>query len=152
MKEKMSGLSRFGVSMEEDLLSEFDRLIERKGYATRSEALRDMVRQALAEESLTDDHAEAVATISLVYDHHSSNLTSKLTDAQHHWLDIIVSTTHIHLDAHSCLEVLVVRGPAGQVKKLADFLISIKGVKYGKFAATALETKPGSNRHHLHKR
>jgi CopG family transcriptional regulator, nickel-responsive regulator len=135
-KRTTTEVCRFGVSMEEDLLKEFDRLITRKGYSSRSEALRDMARQALSEEVLADDEAEAVATISLVYDHDVPNLTAKLTEHQHHALDLINSTLHIHLDEHRCLEVLVVRGPFGRVRALADNLISIKGVKYGKFVTT----------------
>lgn len=122
--------------MEDDLLDEFDRLIARKGYETRSEALRDMARTALAEEVLADEAAEAVATVSLVYNHHVPNLTSKLTEVQHRALDLIASTLHVHLDEHQCLEVLVVRGPFGRVRELADSLISVKGVKYGKFVTT----------------
>src|SRR5713226_6525066 len=97
--EKDAQLTRFGVSMETDLLAQFDRLIERKGYATRSEAFRDMVRSALMESALVSDNAEAIATISLVYNHHVRNLSAKLTEFQHHARDIIVSTTHIHIDA-----------------------------------------------------
>lgn len=126
-------LRRFGVSMEDDLLERFDRMIARKGYVTRSEALRDMVRNSLAEEALTDDRAEAVATVSLVYNHHVRDLTSKLTEHQHHALDLIASTLHIHLDEEHCLEVLVVRGPYKRVRNLAEQLISVKGVRHGKF-------------------
>jgi CopG family nickel-responsive transcriptional regulator len=135
-KKSTTDLQRFGVSMEEELLRQFDGLIARKGYETRSEALRDLARQALSEEILADEGAEAVATISLVYNHDVPNLTAKLTEHQHHALDLINSTLHIHLDQHRCLEVLVVRGPFGRVRELADNLISIKGVKYGKFVTT----------------
>jgi len=129
-------LRRFGVSMEDGLLVRFDGMIGRKGYATRSEAFRDMARAALAEEVLADEAAEAIATVSLVYDHDVPNLTSRLTEVQHHALDLIASSLHVHLDAHRCLEVLVVRGPFGRVSELADNLISIKGVKHGKFVTT----------------
>src|SRR5262249_11698732 len=114
-------LRRFGVSMEEDLLAEFDRLIQRKGYATRSEALRD-----LAEEGRADASAEAVATVSLVYNHHIPNLSGKLTEAQHQALDLIASTLHVHLDEDQCLETLILRGPYRRVRELADRLISVK--------------------------
>lgn len=122
--------------MEDGLLEEFDRLIQRRGYETRSEALRDMVRSVLADEALEEETAQAIATVSLVYDHDVPNLTSKLTEHQHRALDLIASTLHVHLDAHRCLEVLVLRGPMGQVRELADNLISIKGVKYGRFVTT----------------
>jgi len=152
MKED-STLRRFGVSMEEGLLKQFDRMIGRKGYATRSEAFRDLARGALADEVLADEAAEAIATVSLVYDHDVPNLTSRLTEVQHQSLDLIASALHVHLDAHRCLEVLVVRGPLGRVRELADNLISIKGVKYGKFVTTTgLPGTPkrghGTARHH----
>jgi CopG family transcriptional regulator, nickel-responsive regulator len=129
-------LQRFGVSMEEDLLARFDRQLARKGYVTRSEALRDMVRATLEEEAAEDENAEAVGTISLVYNHHARNLTAKLTHVQHGALELISSNLHIHLDEDRCLEVLVVRGTYGQVRELAERLISIKGVKHGKFVTT----------------
>lgn len=129
-------LQRFGVSMNEELLKKFDKMISQRGYLTRSEAFRDMVRESLEEEVLTDEDAEAVGTISLVYNHHARNLNAKLTAAQHHALDLISSNLHIHLDEDRCLEVLVVRGPYHRVRELADSLISIKGVKHGKFVTT----------------
>jgi CopG family nickel-responsive transcriptional regulator len=146
-------LRRFGVSMEDSLLAEFDGLISRKGYATRSEAFRDLARAALAEEVLADESAEAVATVSLVYDHDVPNLTSRLTEVQHHALELIASTLHVHLDASRCLEVLVVRGPFGRVRELADNLISIKGVKYGKFVTTTGLPRPTEEavRNHGHR-
>jgi CopG family nickel-responsive transcriptional regulator len=146
----IASLRRFGVSMEEDLLIEFDKLIQRKGYATRSEALRDLARGALAEEVLADESAEAVATVSLVYNHHVPNLSSKLTEAQHRALDLIASTLHVHLDEDQCLETLILRGPYGRVRELADSLISVKGVKYGKFVTTTGTSKPGSQHVHSH--
>jgi CopG family transcriptional regulator, nickel-responsive regulator len=140
-------LQRFGVSMDEELLTKFDKMISRRGYATRSEALRDMVRESLEEEEvLTDENAESVGTISLVYNHHARNLNAKLTAAQHHALDLISSNLHIHLDEDRCLEVLVVRGAYHRVRELADNLISIKGVKHGKFVTT-VDTSAG---HHAH--
>lgn len=151
---KDSTLRRFGVSMEEDLLNEFDKLIRRKGYDTRSEAICDLARNALAEDVLADDTAEAVATVSLVYNHHVPNLTSKLNNLQHHALDLITSAVHVHLDEKHCLEVLIVRGPFGQVRDLADKLISIKGVKHGKFVTTSglskIQKRPGHSRKNSH--
>ncbi len=144
------GLRRFGVSMEDELLEQFDKLIERKGYDTRSEAIRDLARNALSEEVLTDESADAVATISLVYNHHVRDLTSKLTRFQHKALDMIVSTLHIHLDAHNCLEVLIVRGPYGRVRELAESLISVKGVKHGKFVTAMAETETHKHKAHSH--
>ncbi len=138
-------LKRFGVSMRDDLLDRFDELIALKSYDTRSEAISDLVRRALAEETLTDDAAQVAATISLVYDHHVRNLNAKLTQFQHQALDIITSTVHVHLDERNCLEVLVVRGPYAQVRSLADQLISVKGVTHGKFITTIAEA--GQHKH-----
>jgi len=143
-------LKRFGVSMEEDLLEEFDKLIHSKGYTTRSEALRDLARSALAQEVLADESAEAVATVSLVYNHHVPNLSSKLTEAQHQALDLIASTLHVHLDEDQCLETLILRGPYGRVRELADRLISVKGVKYGKFVTTTRTSKTAKQHVHKH--
>lgn len=147
---KDSTLRRFGVSMEDSLLDQFDTYIAQKGYSTRSEALSDLVRDALSEETLTDETTEVVATISLVYNHHVRNLNAKLTQFQHEALDIITSTLHVHLDEQSCLEVLIVRGPQKRVRQLAEHLISIKGVKHGKFVATVAQTEPGKHPEHSH--
>lgn len=154
MKAKAtSSLRRFGVSMEHNLLNKYDQLVERKGYHTRSEAISDLIRNALVEEELTGENpdAEAVTTVSLVYNHHLPNLTAKLTEIQHHALDIITSTLHVHLDEDHCLEVLVARGPYGRVRELADKLISIKGVKHGKFVTATGPVKPPTRREPLPK-
>lgn len=148
-KERDS-LQRFGVSMDEALLKKFDKMIARRGYETRSEAFRDMVRESLECEALTDEAAEAVGTISLVYNHHARNLNAKLTAAQHDALDLISSNLHIHLDVERCLEVLVVRGTYGRVRELAENLISIKGVKYGKFVTTVDTTAQQHSHNHQH--
>jgi CopG family nickel-responsive transcriptional regulator len=128
---------RFSISTDQRLLDRFDALIDQKGYANRSEAIRDLIRNALVEEVLADEASEAVGTVTLIYDHHVSELSTKLTDHQHHHHRTIVSTLHIHLDDHDCLEVVVLRGKAGEIKALADSLISTKGVKHGRFVATA---------------
>lgn len=148
--ELSTDLRRFGVSMEDELLERFDQLIERKGYATRSEALRDLVRSALADELLADANAEAVATVSLVYNHHVPRLSARLTHYQHQALDLINSTVHIHLDEAHCLEVLIVRGPYGRVRELADNLISVKGVKHGRFMATTAQVAGARSDTHSH--
>ena len=144
-KAKEERLVRFGVSIEEELLESFDALIARKSYQTRSEAIRDLARNMIAEEALADDKADAVATISLVYNHHVRDLTSKLTECQHRALDLIASAVHVHLDEHNCLEVLIARGPYGRVRELAEQLISVKGVRHGKFVTTTGQTK--KNKH-----
>jgi CopG family nickel-responsive transcriptional regulator len=127
---------RFGISIDETLLDNFDRLIDRKGYGTRSEAIRDLIRGALVEDTWEADEEETVGTITLVYNHHVRDLSDKLTEQQHAHHDRIISALHVHLDAHNCLEVLVVRGQAREVKTIADELIGVKGVKHGKLVMT----------------
>lgn len=132
----MSSTIRFGVSINEDLLTKFDRLIEEKGYANRSEAVRDMMRDALVEREWDQGNEETVGTVTLVYGHHTRDLSDKLTEHQHSHHHSIISVLHVHLDAHNCLEVAVVRGSAQEVRKLADELIGTKGVKHGKLVTT----------------
>jgi len=132
----MGEVTRFGVSLDEKLLRQFDRLIVRKGYANRSEALRDLIRESLVRDQWELGTEEAVGTITLVYDHDTRDLADKLTDLQHAHYESIVSTLHVHLDPHHCLEVLVLRGTAGTLKEIANRLIGTRGVKHGTFSAT----------------
>jgi CopG family nickel-responsive transcriptional regulator len=129
----MGELTRFGVSIDEHLLDQFDRLIAEKGYANRSEALRDLIRERLIEEDWASN-AEVVGTITLVYDHHVRELAERLTNLQHHHHRNVLSSLHVHLDTDNCLEVIVVRGPANEAKDLAAHLIGARGVKHGKLA------------------
>ncbi len=132
----MAGITRFGVSIDSQLIRKFDSLIGRKGYATRSEAIRDMIRDTLvAEEWEAGDH-ETVGTITLVYNHHTRELDHALTDIQHQSFHRIISALHVHLDAHNCLEVLVVKGRSRDIKTIADRLIGTRGVKHGKLTMT----------------
>jgi CopG family transcriptional regulator, nickel-responsive regulator len=132
----MPDLARFGISIDERLLQRFDTLIADKGYVNRSEAIRDLIRNALVEDQWARGDEETVGTVTLVYDHHTRDLADKLTDQQHSHHHSIISALHVHLDAHHCLEVVVVRGPAREVKRLADELIGTKGVKHGKLVTT----------------
>ena len=133
----MTELARFGISIDQRLLDNFDRMITDKGYDNRSEAIRDMSRHALVEDQVNRaDDTSTVGTVTLVYDHHTRDLSDKLTGHQHSHHDAIVSTLHVHLDVHNCLEIVVVRGTAAQVKRLADELIGTKGVKHGKLVLT----------------
>jgi CopG family nickel-responsive transcriptional regulator len=135
----MTDLARFGISIDPRLLDSFDRLITIKGYVNRSEAIRDMIRNALVEDQIArTDTTPTVGTVTLVYDHHTRDLSDKLTEHQHSHHDAIVSALHVHLDAHHCLEVVVVRGTAAQIKRLADELIGTKGVKHGKLVLTSV--------------
>ena len=133
----MAGITRFGVSLDGRLLSKFDRLIGRKGYPNRSEAIRDLIRDSLVREQWDLGDADAVGTLTLVYDHETRELSERLTELQHAHYRAIVSTLHIHLDPHHCLEVLVLRGKASLLKSIADRLIGTRGVKHGTFSATA---------------
>lgn len=133
----MGKLARFGVAMDEALLARFDALVERRGVAAnRSEAMRDLVRDALVEAQWEDSAEECVGTVTMVFDHHASDLSDKLDSLQHAHHDRIVSSMHVHLDAHNCLEVLVVRGTSADVRAIADGLLGTKGVKHGKLVTT----------------
>jgi CopG family nickel-responsive transcriptional regulator len=127
-------LERIGISLERDLLERFDRLIERKGYVNRSEAVRDLIRDALVQREWSQSRAreERVAVAVLVYDHDSSSLAQKLAHIQHENHKAVVSALHVHMDEHNCLEVLVLRGRAKEVIGMGEGLVSTKGVKYGK--------------------
>ena len=135
----MSDLARIGVAIEADLLAEFDKLIAGRGYASRSEAFRDLIRSELSAEQTNEPQSHVVGTLTLLYDHHVRMLSEKLTEMQHEHHDAIVSTLHVHLDHHNCLEVLVLRGKSAEVQSIASRLIAAKGVKQGR-----LTLAPGS--------
>lgn len=135
----MSGLCRIGVAIDGDLLGQFDALLARQGYPNRSEAFRDLIRDALVREQVSDPDSESVGTLTLVYDHHVRQLADKLTDLQHDHYREIISTLHVHMDHDNCLEVLVLRGRAGAIQQIADRLISTKGVKHGRLTLTSLD-------------
>ncbi|MCE5308424.1 MAG: nickel-responsive transcriptional regulator NikR [Acidobacteriales bacterium] len=132
----MGELSRIGVAIDTDLLEQFDELIARRGYTNRSEAFRDLIRGELVEEAWTKPDSPVVGTVTLVYDHHVRLLNERLTDMQHEHYDHVLSTLHVHLDHNNCLEVLVIKGKASEVRKIADSLISTKGVKHGRLTVT----------------
>jgi len=127
---------RFGMSIDDQLLEQFDRLIGQKGYLNRSEAIRDLIRSSLVEQKWQAGDEETVGTVTLVYNHHVRDLSDRLTEQQHIHHHRIISALHVHLDAHNCLEVLVVRGKAREVQQIADELIGVKGVKHGKLVMT----------------
>lgn len=133
----MSQLSRIGVAIDSDLLKKFDRLIAQRGYTNRSEAFRDLIRDDLVQQAWERPDSHVVGTVTLVYDHHVRLLSEKLTDMQHESFHNVLSTLHVHLDHDHCLEVLVVRGKANAVKRLADALISTKGVMHGRLTITS---------------
>lgn len=132
----MSKLVRFGISIEEKLLEEFDDHIATRGYQNRSEAIRDLIRACLVENRWEIGQDEMVGTITIVYDHEVRELTDKLVNWQHHHGHFIISTLHVHLDEHHCLEVIVLKGLAREIKMLADHLLGTKGVIHGKLTMT----------------
>jgi CopG family nickel-responsive transcriptional regulator len=133
----VSELARIGVAIESDLLEEFDRLIERRGYSSRSEAFRDMIRGELNQVQVSSDDQHVVGTLTIIYDHNVRQLAEKLTGMQHEHHHEIVSTLHVHLDHDQCLEVLVLRGPAVDVQRIAERLIATKGVMQGRLTLAA---------------
>lgn len=137
----MKKTTRFGVSMEQDLLRSFDELLDKIGYSSRSEAVRDLIRKKLVEEEWKDTNREVVGIITIVYEHEMRELTESLTSIQHRHYKQIVSTMHVHLDKHNCLEVLIVRGKSATIKEIAERLISTRGVKHGRLTTTTTGKK-----------
>jgi CopG family nickel-responsive transcriptional regulator len=131
----MTQLTRTGVSIEEDLLIQFDQVIARRGYKNRSEAIRDLIRESLVSEAI-DKNKPIVATLSMIYDHHRPKLSDKLNQIQHHSHGNVMAATHVHLDEDNCLEVVIMKGRSGEVKHLADHMLAMRGVKHGKLVVT----------------
>src|SRR5271157_6052825 len=132
----MGVLSRIGIALDSDLLKRFDRYIGQRGYTNRSEAFRDLIRDRLVTEQTTAPGATVVGTVTLIYDHHASGLPEKLMELQHENHELVVSTSHAHLDHESCLEVLMVHGKSAKVEHFADCLIGLKGVQHGRLVMT----------------
>lgn len=128
----MAGAVRFSVSLEKALLKKFDAYIGEKGYTNRSEAIRDLIRDLIVEEQWEAGKVETVAAVTLVYDHEKLDLKSRITELQHEHHDQIVSTMHVHMDAHNCLEIVVLRGVAAEIRTLGDQMISLRGIKFGR--------------------
>lgn len=133
----MGELARIGVAIDDELLKRFDEFNTRRGYTNRSEAFRDLIRDALIQETASAAESEVVGTLTLVYDHHVRMLQERLTEMQHEHHEEIISTLHVHLDHHHCLEVLVLRGQSGRIREIADRLIATKGVEHGRLTLTA---------------
>lgn len=134
----MSDISRFGVSAEDELLQSFDALIESQGYANRSEALRDLMRDAIIKSKLVmaADAGEALGSLTLVYDHHASDLSEKMAELQHDNYKLVISALHFHISHDDCMEVIILRGPVRQIRALASGLLSLRGVKHGELFVT----------------
>jgi len=131
----VASLVRTGISIDRDLLQRFDRAIARKGYANRSEAIRGLVREHAVTVNVTQNRV-IVGSLTLVYDHHQPNLSERLIEAQHHYRGKVLATTHVHLDSRHCLEVIIVKGRSAEVQRLADQLLSLRGVKHGRLVMT----------------
>jgi CopG family nickel-responsive transcriptional regulator len=131
----MGDLVRTGLSLEADLLERFDKAIHRKGYQNRSEAIRDLIREHLVL-AAAEENKVIVGTLTMVYDHHQPNLSAKLIEAQHAAASKVLAATHVHLDHHHCLEVVILKGRSGEVKSLADRILSLRGVKHGQLTVT----------------
>ncbi len=132
----MGELSRIGVAIDSDLLRKFDKLIAARGYTNRSEAFRDLIREDLIEKTAEHPDSPVVGTLTMVYDHHVRALSERLNELQHEHHHNVISTLHVHLDHDHCLEVLVLKGKASTVRKMADALIAIKGVQHGSLTIT----------------
>lgn len=153
----MSELTRFGVSAEEGLLQGFDELITNQGYENRSEALRDLMRDALVKSRIenSSETSEALGSLTLVYDHHASELNSRMNDLQHGHHDLVISVLHVHVSHDDCMEVIVLRGPIREIRHLSDGLLSLKGVKHGRLFITLpteqiIDRQTNSNGHAQH--
>jgi CopG family transcriptional regulator, nickel-responsive regulator len=132
----MGDLARIGVSLESDLLRQFDEIISEKGYDNRSEAIRDLIREHLVGVEI-DQNKVVVGTLTVVYDHHRPNLTEKLVEVQHQAGGKVLSAMHVHLDHHNCLEVIVIRGRSRDVKDFANSILSLRGVNHGQLVVTS---------------
>lgn len=129
-------LKRFGVSLEDNLLDDLDKIVDRKQFPNRSQAIRYLVAQSKVEEKW-ENNADVAGAIVIVYDHHKRDLQNKSTDLQHDYHDVILSVQHVHLDHNNCLETIAVRGKASMLQDLADRLIALKGIKHGKLVMSA---------------
>jgi CopG family nickel-responsive transcriptional regulator len=131
----MGDLVRTGLSLEKELLERFDTAIHRKGYQNRSEAIRDLIREHLVQ-GAAEENKVIVGTLTMVYDHHQPNLSAKLIEAQHAAANKVLAATHVHLDHHHCLEVVILKGRSGEVRNLADRILSLRGVQHGQLTVT----------------
>ncbi|EKF85622.1 nickel-responsive transcriptional regulator NikR [Methanobacterium formicicum] len=129
-------VERVGVSFEPELLEKFDKLLKVKGYTNRSEAIRDLVRKSIIEAHIESEDEDIVGTLTIIYDHDVGDVTNELQHFQHFHLGEIIATTHVHVEKHACLEVLVVKGKSKSIQKLTDHIKAIKGVKHGELVIT----------------
>jgi CopG family nickel-responsive transcriptional regulator len=135
----MPTLTRFGVSIDSALIRRFDRFLKEHGYPNRSEAFRDLIRARLVEEEVRDDFAHALGVLTLVYDHHKRDLATRLGEVQHDHHASVISTTHVHISHDECLEVILLRGHAGELRSLAAAISTLKGIQHSKLVLTSTE-------------
>ncbi len=128
----MSDLERIGVSLDNKLLKQFDKYIRQKSYTNRSEAIRDIIRHKLMEQELAQPNSNAVAAIYLIYDHHTMKLSQRLVEIQHEFVIKTICSMHVHLDHHNCMEIIILKGKVSEIQKIADHIVSLKGVKLSK--------------------
>ena len=140
-------LVRFSVAIGGELLEKFDHYRELHCYPNRSEAVRGLMRAALIEEAVANDERDAMGVVTLIYDHHAGRVSERLTELQHQHLERVVTTTHVHLDSHRCLEVILLRGSASVIRELADGLIGTKGVESGRLVLTSAAPIPERHSH-----
>jgi CopG family nickel-responsive transcriptional regulator len=131
----MTDLVRTGLSLEQELLDRFDDAIAKRGYENRSEAVRDLIREHLVSDEI-DQNRVVAGTLTFIYDHHRPNLTERLVAIQHEAHTQVLAATHVHLDHHNCLEVIIMKGRGGELKHVADQILSLRGVKHGKLVTT----------------
>ena len=129
-------ITRFGISIEPELLKQFDKIIIKEGYTNRSEKIRDLIRKNLINNEIKNPDSKAVGTLTIIYDHHTGNLTNKLLNIQHEHNNEILTTNHVHIDHQNCLEVIVLKGKIGNIQKLTNNIIALKGIKNGKLVIT----------------
>lgn len=134
-------MQRMTITIDDDLMAEFDRYMAQRGYENRSEAVRDLVRDKLESERLSDDGGQCVATLSYVYSHEERELAKRLTRSQHHHHDLTLSTVHVHLDHDTCLEAMILRGPTAAVRDFGNGIVAERGVRHGNLHLVPAEVR-----------
>ena len=141
-------MERFTISLDDSLAADFDQLIEEKGYENRSEAVRDLIRQALEKSRLdTNQSRHSIGVVSYVYNHHEKTMSDRLVTAHHHHHDLVISTTHVHLDHDNCLEAAFLRGSTGEVRHFAGHLMAMSGVRHGSLNLISADVETSKHRH-----
>ncbi|SET54354.1 transcriptional regulator, CopG family [Nitrosomonas marina] len=141
-------MKRFTISLDDQLSAQFDALMQSRGYTNRSEAVRDMIRELLEKEHLKNENeGYCIASLSYIYNHHENDLANRITSVQHSQHDLTLSSLHVHMDHHNCLEVVILRGTIQKVSDFANQIIATRGVRHGKLFMVPVEIK---QEHHTH--